>query len=211
VADLLNTLLGTGVLIGVVGWFVSHRLTSRREETARRDNAARSHLEAQIEQLYGPLLGHIQYSRFVYEVATHRLAPSPSEPIDFTKLSTNEGEIWRFFVESYFLPNNARIRDIIRAKMHLLDEGILPQSFEAFLRHEAQFEALHRLWKEKEVETPPSKSMQSGGWPLNFEQDVAETFGNLRSRHQAFLRRLGVTHGPSAAASRWRRRGTDTK
>ena len=196
--DLLNTLLGTGALIGVGGWFVSHRLTSRREETARRDNAARSHLEVQIEQLYGPLLGLIQHSRIVFEVATRRLPTSASGQIDFARFSTNDGEVWRFFIESYFLPINARIRDLVRAKMHLLDEGILPRSFEAFFLHEVQFEALHRLWKDKGLD---SSSIQGDGWPPSFEQDVAATLGNLRSRHQAFLRRLGATRDPSAAAS----------
>jgi hypothetical protein len=187
---ILSAIIGSSALTAVIGWFIIHRLTMQREETARRDNASRMHLEAQIEQLYGPLLGLIQHSRIIFEVAAQKL-PTKDNLIDFTQFSAIDCDIWHFFVESYFLPINARIRDLIRAKMHLLDIGILPKSFEVFFLHEVQFEALHRLWKEKNLD---SFSVQGEGFPLSFEEDVLATLDKLRIQHQVFLKQLGATH-----------------
>ena len=109
--------------------------------------------------------------------------------MQFVRFSAHDGEIWRFFVEQYFLPVNAKIRDLIRSNMHLLEAGILPKTFDAFFAHEVQFEALHRLWKEKGVASPGDPGL---GWPREFESDVQTTLDELRLRHQRFLRRLGA-------------------
>lgn len=187
----LPALIGaiSGVIIAVVGWLVVHVLSSRRDLAARRDTAARDHLEKQIEQLYGPLLGLIQHSRSAFEVAARVLPRDQRGHIEFGRFSSRDGEIWRFFVEEYFLPVNAKIRDLIRSNMHLLEEGVLPKTFDAFFSHAVQFEALHRLWRAKEVD---SSGVPSLGWPREFESEVQMVLDALRRRHQVFLRRLGA-------------------
>jgi hypothetical protein len=179
----------SGALV-VIGWFVLNALSRRREIAAQRDIAARVYLENQIEQLYGPLLGLIQYSRMAFSVAAKKLATDVSGRIDFSRFSALHSEIWHFFIESYFLPVNSEIRQLIRSKMHLLESGILPKSFEDFFRHEVQFEALHRLWKEKGVESP---EISGPGWPNDFESDVKTVLDRLRLRHEFFLQRLGAS------------------
>jgi hypothetical protein len=134
----IPALIGTvcGALVAMVGWFVSNSLSLRREITARRDIAARAHLENQIEQLYGPLLGLIQYSRGAFSVAAKKLLTDSAGRIDQSRFSGADGEIWRFCIENYFLPVDAEIRQLIRTKIHLLESGILPKSFEDFFSHE---------------------------------------------------------------------------
>ena len=156
---------------------------------ARRDTAARDHLEKQIEQLYGPLLGLIQHSRLAFEVAARILPRDQDDRIEFGRFAPRDGEIWRFFIEEYFLPVNAKIRGLVRSNMHLLEAGILPSTFDAFFSHEVQFEALHRLWKEKGVD---SQGVPPLGWPREFESEVQTVLDALRLRHQVFLRRLGA-------------------
>ena len=197
---LLPAIIGAfaGAIVAAVGWFAVHGLSSRREAAARRDNAARDHLERQIEQLYGPLLGLIQHSRMAFSVAVKKLPTNASGQIDFASFSDRDVEIWRYFIDSYFLPVNAEIRALIRSKMHLLEAGILPKSFEDFFAHEVQFEALHRLWKEKGVD---SSEISGPGWPMDFESDTQLVLNRLRTRHQLFLVRLGVAAGKDASAS----------
>ncbi len=188
-SELLGTAFGTGALVGVAGWFITHRLALSREEKARRNNAARSHLEAQIEQLYGPLLGLIQHSRAVFEVAKQKLPTTKDGAIAHHQFSQGDGEVWHFFIETYFHPINGKIRELIESKMHLLDEGVLPSSFRAFFGHEVQLEVLHRLWTDKGVD---STSIKGEGWPKAFDEDVARALSKLRARHQQFLKDLGA-------------------
>jgi len=178
-----------GALVAGFGWVAVHILSSRREMIARHDAAARDHLEKQIEQLYGPLLGLIKHSRLAFEVAARILPKDSQGHIEFNRFSARESEIWHFFVEEYFLPVNARIRDLMGSKMHLFEAGVLPKSFNAFFQHEVQFEALHRLWRGKGIDSPGVPSL---GWPMEFEGEVNTILDALRLRHQLFLRRLGV-------------------
>jgi hypothetical protein len=177
----------SGAIVAGIGWFVTHTLAIKREELSRRDNTAREHLESQIKELYGPLLGLIQHSRIVFEVAAKVLPASGDGQIEFSRFSERDGEVWRFFIESYFLPVNEEIRRLIRSRMYLLKDGVLPKSFEDFFIHEAQFEVLHRLWKEKAVD---SSHISGHGWPSEFEPQVQTTLDHLREQHQMFLRRL---------------------
>ena len=196
---LLPAIIGalTALLVAAVGWFAVHVLASRREVAARRDNATRDHLERQIEQLYGPLLGLIQHSRMAFDVAQSKL-PNKNGKIDFSRFSDRDAQIWRYFVESYFVPVNAQIRELIRSKMHLLEAGIVPESFAKFFAHEVQLEALHRLWKEKGEH---SSDIHGPGWPMDFESETQVVLDQLRMRHQHFLRRLGVAADKDASAS----------
>jgi hypothetical protein len=196
---LLPAVIGamSGAVVAAIGWFVAHVLSSRREIFARRDSAARDHLEKQIEELYGPLLGLIQHSKMAFAVAARKL-PTNAGQIEFSRFSELDGEIWRFFIENYFLPVNRDIRHLIRSKMHLLEAGVLPNSFYDFFMHEVQFEALHRLWKEKGVD---SSGISGPGWPMSFESDVQAVLDQLRLRHQSFLRRIGATRLEQEVAS----------
>ena len=67
--------------------------------------------------------------------------------LNTSAFSSDDTRVWRFFIEKYFLPVNAKIRQLVLSKMHLLSDGVLPKTFGAFLDHETRFEALHRLWK----------------------------------------------------------------
>jgi hypothetical protein len=196
---LMSALIGavSGALVAGVGWFVVHALSLRRELRIRHDAAARDHIEKQIEHFYGPLLGLILQARLAFEMASRILPRDQHGQIEFSRFSDRDGEIWRFFVEEYFLPVNAKIRDLIRSNMHLLEAGILPKTFATFLEHEVQFEALHHLWKEKGVE---SSSIPSLGWPVEFENDVQAMLDELSFRHQSFLRRLGAAAGRNSTS-----------
>ena len=197
-STLLPALIGalSGAIVAGIGWFVTHTLAIKRDELARRDNTAREFLESQIKELYGPLLGLIQHSRIVFEVAAKILPTTGDGQIEFSRFMEHDGQVWRFFVERYFLPVNEEIRRLIRSRMYLLKEGMLPNSFEDFFVHEAQFEVLHRLWKEQAVD---SSHISGHGWPPEFERQVETTLDHLREQHQLFLRRVGAIHGGSRA------------
>ncbi|MFM0521836.1 hypothetical protein PQR08_30895 [Caballeronia jiangsuensis] len=119
-------------LVFIVGWFVAHDLAARRDLSARRENGKRGHIERQISELYGPLLGLIEDSGATFDIAARKLLCNDRGGIDFHRFSPEDDRFWRYFIERYFIPINAQIRMLIRTKMHLLEDGRLSDSFAEF-------------------------------------------------------------------------------
>jgi hypothetical protein len=161
------------------GWFITNHLTQRREEQARRQQAALKHLERQIEDLYGPLVGLIQQSNAVFDVAVLRrdLKDPDSE------------RAWNYFIEKYFLPLNAQMVTLLSTKVHLSNAETWPASYFAFFTHQAQFESLHKIWVEQHID---SHLIKGEGWPKQFGKDVRQTLDELRALHSQYLRNLGA-------------------
>jgi hypothetical protein len=187
--ELLAALIGgiSGALIGtittVLGWFV----TARQTAETHRQELALQHLQRQIEEFYGPLHGLNQQTRNIYDIVSKRLPSGTDGHIDFNRFSDTDSKIWHHFVETYFLPLNQKMRDIINTKIYLLQGEYMPQSFELFLQHEAQFESLHRLWKEKGIDT---SSIPAAGWPKDFSGDVEKSLIGLRAQYKRYIRDL---------------------
>lgn len=199
--QIVSALIGavSGGLIAAAGWFITARLSRQREQDARIHAASLRHLERQIEELYGPLVGLIHHSRDVYEVAWQRLPHSEPGKIAFDQFLTTEGadRIWQYFVETYFLPGNERIHNLLTSKLYLLDSGELPESFEAFLKYQAQFESLYRLWKQQGVD---SKDIGRQKWPDQFGPDAEASLRKLRAEYTRHLQAAGIQNRGSGAS-----------
>ena len=135
-----------------------------REIELSQTKAALSQIESQIKELYSPLYGLIQRSTEIYKRAVIRL-PSLTSHIP----NDAEGPIWTYFVETYFLPINAQMAELIHSKIHLVEEDELPESWRLFLQHQTSFEVLHKLSKEKGV---ASDQIQGARWLNRFEEYV---------------------------------------
>jgi hypothetical protein len=98
-----------------------------------------------------------------------------------------EEDIWRYFVETYFLPLNRQIADLIRAKIYLIDSDEIPPTFKQFLVHQVQYDSLHALWKDKAIS---SDEVPASGWPVSFEKDVETGLSKLREEHNQFVKRI---------------------
>lgn len=174
--------LAIGFLIVVAGFFFNRLLEAfkgqqalRKEYETLRDQTTLKHLQRQIEELYSPLLGLIQYTHTVFKIARKEV----DRP--------DQGEVWNYFVEKYFLPLNAQIATLLRTKIYLIESDEIPESFKQFLAHQAQFDSLHNLWKDKGIR---SEGVSNEAWPPQFEQDVRTTLDQLRKRHNEYIRRL---------------------
>lgn len=178
-----------GIFILVAGYFVSRALKSfeskqelHREIELSQTKAALSQIEAQIKEIYSPLYGLIQRSAAIYKLAKRRL-PSLTSHIS----NDIEGPIWTYFVETYFLPLNAQMAELIHSKIHLVEEDELPESWRLFLEHQTNFELLHKLWQEKGVK---SDQVQGTGWPDRFDEDVRRSLNRLRKEYNDFALQL---------------------
>jgi hypothetical protein len=151
----------------------------RKEYETLRDQTAVKHLQRQIEELYSPLFGLIQYGDVVNKVERLKI-PENSQ-------SKEAGEILFYFREKYYLPLNAQMSDLIRTKIYLLDSEIMPESFQQFLMHSAQFQCFHSLWIDKGISSDDIPPIE---YPKTFKQDVKNSLDQLMSSYNEYIRRL---------------------
>jgi hypothetical protein len=186
---LLAALIGASV--ACVGWIVTDFLSRRTEEEKRRNDAALGYIESQIRDLYGPLLGLIQQSENIYEVA-RRLLPGPLKDTrkDFPQFSEDQSQSWVFFVESYFIPIHEQAPCLISSKTHLLEQTELPKSLRDFLNYAADLECRHKLYLERKIDT---RSYEAAEYPACLKTDLEAVIKNLADRRQKLLRQKGIT------------------
>jgi hypothetical protein len=121
-------------------------VVSRNEKRKRREEARLRHVQRQIEELYGPLYGLIQFGAAINDIEWLRL---PKESRDEKGWPQDEqgGKTLQFFREHYYLPLNEQMMELIRTKVYLLASDGIPDSFSQFIRHAAQLDCSHRLWR----------------------------------------------------------------
>jgi hypothetical protein len=166
----------------VAGGIVS-LLVERRK---RREEASVKHLQRQIEELYGPLYGFIEFGAAIKEIEWQRL---PKEARDDKGRPKDEqgGKVIRFFREHYYLPLYKQIVELIRTKLYLLASDPIPDSFTNFIRHAAQLDSFHELWKEADISTHGVESIK---FPKKFKDEVQETLNRLRKEYTEYIRRM---------------------
>jgi hypothetical protein len=181
-----------GLLIAFTGYFLSKLLerfkgeqSLQKEFEILKDQTTLNHIQRQIEELYSPLLGLIAQSKIVYDVASKKL-PHIND-CSKKQITDNDAETWRYFVEKYFLPLNKQMAELIRTKIYLVVTDELPESFDRFLRHQAQFECLHSLWRDKGIS---SDEIKGTGWPVGFDTYVQDSLLNLRKSYNDYLRKI---------------------
>lgn len=153
----------------------------RKEYEVLRDQTALKHLQRQIEDLYSPLLGLIQYGNVVNQVEFAKVPQGD--------LSEKAAKIRRYFVEKYYLPLNTQISDLIRTKIYLLDSDAVPESFQHFLMHAAQFECLYSMWKDI---GESSANIPGVEYPKTFKQEVRSSLDKLRQDYNGYAKRLNI-------------------
>ena len=168
-----------------VGWFVSYLLTTISAKRSLKQAAALKYIERQLEELYGPLAFLILEGRQTF----HELLASLGRNFVFTggdPLPDHELKTWLFWVENDFLPRNERIKTLLSTKTHLLAGADIGKSYLAFLDHYDSWYINHLRWQKEGF----AYSWRSKiNWPESFEQEVLDTFRELKNRHADLLRK----------------------
>ncbi|MFI6336286.1 hypothetical protein [Streptomyces sp. NPDC050535] len=159
------------------GWLANHALSARADLKRRRTEARLTHVENQLEQLYGPLLFLVKEGRSAFDDFCDTLGHTPAFPPD-GHLSSAERDLWLFWVDHEFMPRNKAIQDLLASKTHLLVGDRIPDSFLAFIDHYNSWRVTHQRWKEREVEYSWHSKAH---WPLSFETEVVATYERLKN------------------------------
>lgn len=179
----------TGALIAGGFSLLTLILVVRNEKRKRREEAALRHLQRQIEELYGPLFGLIEFGAAINDIEWKRL---PAGERDEKGRPKNEegGKVIRFFREHYYMPLNNQMMELIRTKAYLLDSDAIPESFKIFMRHAAELDCFHGLWKEVDIKTHGKQPIE---YPKQFRSEVEETLNALRQEYNEYIRRMKQT------------------
>jgi hypothetical protein len=182
---LWSAIIGAGVV--VLGWIVTDFLARRRGEESKRKEIAIGYIESQIKELYGPLLGLIEYSEDVYNVAKSLLpGPMNDKRKDFPpKFSPEEIKTWGFFVESYFIQIHMKIRELLAAKTHLLVGIDLPACIHNFLNYAAHLECRHNLYLKYGIDT---SRFPGAEYPPELKTVINNMLISLHNRQRQLLR-----------------------
>lgn len=164
-------------MVTVCGWLANHALSARAELKRRQAEARLTHIESQLEQLYGPLVFLVHEGRSSFHDFLDTLGRSyvfrSGQP-----LSPPELQLWLFWVDHEFMPRNEAIQSLLASKTHLIVGDQLPASFLAFLEHYNAWRVTHLRWKEENV---PYSWHSKVNWPIPFETDVIASYERLKS------------------------------
>jgi hypothetical protein len=133
------------ILVAVVAAVLSYAHARRLQ----RGRARLGRLNAQLEELYGPLDATLEASRIAYQRLLDRLRPGQSSLFDPNAPPPTEDElrIFRQWVEVVSHPRAIRAYELIINRAHLLVEGEMPECFLQFLAHKAGYDVLTDRWR----------------------------------------------------------------
>jgi len=178
-----------------VGWIVNYTLSLKSEEKRRHLTARLSHVERQLELLYGPLVFLIYEGRRSFLDLMDTLGRKYVFKAN-QELPPDELELWLFWVDNEFIRRNIAIKNLLSNHAHLVVGDHLPPSYIKFLDHHNSWYIEHRHWKERQV---PYSWHSKINWPDDFADEVIATFENLMKEHAALI---GIIGGSRVEASK---------
>ena len=173
--------------VSAIGWIVNYVLSSRSEKERGRLIARLSHIERQLELLYGPLAFLVYEGRRSFLDLLDTLGRK-SVFRGNDELPQDELELWLFWVDHEFIPRNIAIKDLLSKHTHLVVGDNLPPSYIRFLDHHNSWYVEHQRWKERQV---PYSWHSKFNWPQEFEGEVISAFEHLMKEHAKLVGIIG--------------------
>jgi len=190
------------------GWIANHYLTIQRDARQRRAASAEEartqrllaairHVEAQLGELYGPIVFRLHENDRAFAELLIELGRSHVFLGD-NSISEADLDLWLLWSDNVFLPNHATVCDLLRTKAHLIEGPNIPPSHLRFLDYYYSWKVYHDRWKATGARY---RWHARENWPETFSAEVNEVFTLLKARHARFLLQLDeVMKGASSIA-----------
>lgn len=191
-----------------LGWIVLHYLTRKREIEARESIAQREeqgrelaraqadrtrrlelrlkYYERQIQEFYAPLYSNIQLIWNVWRIG-ERFSKEISQDDNNLPIEEVKAKIGRTLGIKYYLPLHTETREILKAKLFLVEGAEMPGSFTDYLMHSVMEDVQRRLAEEDNVVT---SSVPGVGWPYKFPEDVKAGLDKAMSSYEEIIQEL---------------------
>lgn len=181
-ATLLIALIGA--LVTALGWLVTNLLSESAEKHRRRLIYQTKFIRQQLNQLYGPLAFLLLEGRQTFQALADTLGREHLIDSDVETFSKAELQAWLFWIDADFFPRNEKIKQLLAKSTHLIEGGIVPESFLIFLDHYNSWKISHDRWLKEGVAYRWHSKID---WPEQFETDVLDTFHTLKQRHARLM------------------------
>jgi hypothetical protein len=179
--------------VSAAGWVVNYILSSKLERERTRQAARLTHVQNQLERLYGPLAFLVYEGRKAFNDVWEKFGGQAIFTGD-RELSQEELDLWLFWVDNEFIPRNTKIEQLLSANTHLIPGKRLPDSYIKFLDHHIGWHMEHLRWTEGGTRYSWHSKIN---WPKSFEDEVLSTFEDLMEEHAALIGSVGGSEAAS--------------
>lgn len=150
VIELLLTFVG--LLFVVFGWIIPYRQNIRIEDSRKKNEIVfrqkqweKEQIDKQIAEFYGPISALLQEQNILFERILYTFGRRHVFSKDQTSLGDlpeDEQKIWAHYVDTYKIPLNNKIIEIIQSKKHLIYKSEIPTCFDVYLDYSLGWELL---------------------------------------------------------------------
>jgi hypothetical protein len=152
---------------------------------AERRRARLDRVNAQLQQLYGPLKTLADANEAIWRALRADYLPDAARRRSSEPLSQADWERWAIWVESALMPANRQMRDLIMQHAHLLIEVEMPEPLLAFCSHVAAYEVA--LATDRTAGAPASRPMIRHPGD-RFLAHLRDAFTALKAEQERLLR-----------------------
>ena len=140
-----------GLILVIVGWIIPHKhsLEIEKARIASENELERFRwkkglIDKQISDLYGPIYAlilesDVMFTRILYQLGRNCVIPCD---MSFSDLPENEQAIWKHYVDTYKIPLQIKIVEIMRNNLHLIYNSEIPTCYKEFLDYALGWEML---------------------------------------------------------------------
>lgn len=179
--------------LGYTGTYITNLKLSRRNETLVR-------VTRQLSELYGPLLAYTESNSRLFKAWESGLRPDGLSPYGRNRNPTDEelAEL-RLWMQSTFIPNVRKARDVVIQKADLLIESEMPEVLLEFCAHVGAYDMIMRQWDSGDN----SNHWAVIRYPKDLNDYARSSFRILKERQVALLghqSRLSILGSPFTRA-----------
>lgn len=141
-----------GLIFVVFGWIIPYKQRIKEEKRRKKEESEfkkrqweKELIDRQISCLYGPLSELLREQEILWELILYQLGRRnifSDENYRLSDLPENEQKIWVHYVDTYKIPLQNRMLEIIQNNQHLLYKSEVPESYKVFLEYVLGWELL---------------------------------------------------------------------
>lgn len=202
IAELCLTFIG--LIFVVFGWIIPYRQSLKSQEKEKeyeiefQKNAWKKELiDKQISQFYGPISSllredSIRVQFVLFEMGRDHVFKGNEDRL--SDMSEDDQIRWKHYVDTYKIPTQNKIMEIIEKNQHLVYKSEIPTSFDVYMRYSLGWELLDNQFRNN---VPNYYEYHfSHNFPSDFTIYINETL-NLLLKSQSEL--TGLKECPSTA------------
>lgn len=195
-SDLQIALYGASAVgfLSILAGVIRQAMWNRNDFRLARSEARSSFLQAQISELYSPLLGLLIESNTYYEtlkrITIQLNAEGKQKDTSLAETDQAVSAIELRFNQDYFEPLRVKVIDLLCAKRHLIEEDRFPIYLQEFIVHATEYEAKRTVVSELGAGVNLN-GLDGAKWPKEIIPEVENTLYQLRKEYRTHLRLAG--------------------